>query len=73
LRVFLAWPALLGRTKTAAGIAAALTPWPSQKSTSNAALCNFFQVLTYSKNEILSDADAPFIFAGECGTGRATK
>jgi hypothetical protein len=27
---------------TAAGIAAALTPWPSQKSSSNAALCNFF-------------------------------
>jgi hypothetical protein len=27
---------------TAAGIAASLTPWPSQKSSSNAALCNFF-------------------------------
>jgi hypothetical protein len=26
----------------AAGIPAALTPWPSQKSSSNAALCNFF-------------------------------
>src|SRR6476620_4705497 len=26
----------------AAGIAAVLTPWPSQKSSSNAALCNFF-------------------------------
>jgi hypothetical protein len=26
----------------AAGIATALTPWPSQKSSSNAALCNFF-------------------------------
>ena len=33
---------------TAAGIAAALTPWPSQKSSSNAALCNFF---TGSKSE----------------------
>jgi hypothetical protein len=31
---------------TAAGIAAALTPWPSQKSSSNAALCNFSQVLS---------------------------
>src|SRR4029077_10794530 len=60
LRVFLAWPALLGRDSrakgdslpkarramqsignTAAGIAAALTPWPSQKSSSDAALCNF--------------------------------
>jgi hypothetical protein len=30
------------RDKTAAGIAAALMPWPSQKSSSNAALCNFF-------------------------------
>jgi hypothetical protein len=29
-------------SNTAAGIAAALTPWPSQKSSSNAALCNFF-------------------------------
>src|SRR6476620_12368091 len=27
---------------TAAGIAAALTPWPSQKSSSNAELCDFF-------------------------------
>jgi hypothetical protein len=31
---------------TAADIAAALTPWPSQKSSSNAALCNFSQVLS---------------------------
>src|SRR6476620_7084506 len=66
LRVFLAWPALLGRDSrpkgdslpkvvrramqgirnTAAGIAAALTPWPSQKSAATLRFVILSQVLS---------------------------
>ena len=42
LHVIFARPALLARSKTAAGIATGLAPGPSQKSNSNATFPNFF-------------------------------
>jgi hypothetical protein len=48
LRVFLDWPALLGRDKTAARIAAALTPWPTKNPAATRHFVIFSHVLSAS-------------------------